>query len=167
MSSPGTSSSTPAPSQSGFSNLSHCLMSRKVDSGLWFTRVLTLFFTLNYFVPLVGDPISSYYKAIMATAATSALRLHQRAPRAQLNRQFLAAVLLEDAAHYLVRRESLERSLKSVFMLIHFQFFCLIFLFCAPVSAVLIPCALFALLHAASFTVTLLDAVTFSVDIFW
>jgi hypothetical protein len=38
----------------------------------------------------------------MANAATSALRLHQRVPSVQLSRQFLAGLLLEDSAHYLV-----------------------------------------------------------------
>ncbi len=53
----------------------------------------------------------------------------------------------------------LDENIKITIVSFEFQFFCLIFLFCAPVTAVLIPCALFALLHAASYTITLLDAV--------
>merc|ERR1712241_1365629 len=70
-----------------------------------------------------GNPYNSYYKALMASAATSALRLHQRLPQVQFNRQFLGLFLSEDAAHYLI--------------------FSMLFLF--------------ALLHFASYSLTLLD----------
>ena len=43
-----------------------------------------------------------YYKALMANAATSALRLHQRLPRVQFTREFLAMLFVEDSAHYLL-----------------------------------------------------------------
>ena len=49
----------------------------------------TLMFTVGYVLPLFGNPYNSYYKALMASAATSALRLHQRLPQVQFNRQFL------------------------------------------------------------------------------
>jgi len=81
--------------------------------------------------------MGSYYKALMANAATSALRLHQRLPQVQLTRQFLSQFLLEDSAHYL--------------------FFSLIFLYAAPITLVLAPVVLFALLHFASYSLTLLD----------
>ena len=80
--------------------------SHKIEMGLWLTRLMTIGFTFNYFFPFFpfsGDPISSYYKALMANAATSALRLHQRVPTVQLSRQFFAGLLLEDSAHYMVR----------------------------------------------------------------
>ena len=38
----------------------------------------------------------------MSNAATSALRLHQRIPRVAFTREFLATLLLEDSAHYLL-----------------------------------------------------------------
>jgi hypothetical protein len=40
-------------------------------------------------------------KALMANAATSALRLHQRLPQVQFTRQFLFQFLLEDSGTYL------------------------------------------------------------------
>ena len=55
-----------------------------------------------------------YYKALMANAATSALRLHQRLPNVQLSREFLGSLFMEDSAHYLM--------------------FSLVFLYCSPIS---------------------------------
>ena len=56
---------------------------------LWATRVATILFTAGYILPVFGNPYSSYYKALMASAATSALRLHQRLPQVQFNTEFL------------------------------------------------------------------------------
>lgn len=77
----------------------------------------------------------------MANAATSALRLHQRLPRIQLTREFLGQLLSEDSCHYL--------------------FFSLIFLYVSPVVLVIFPVALFAVLHSASYSLTLLDVSRF------
>merc|ERR1740124_1605127 len=85
----------------------------------------------------MGNPYNSYYKALMANAATSALRLHQRLPQVQFNRQFLSLFLMEDSAHYL--------------------FFSIIFIFAAPITLVLAPLVLFAVLHFTSYSLTLLD----------
>ena len=49
----------------------------------------------------------------------------------------LGLFLSEDAAHYLI--------------------FCVLFLYAAPITLVLVPVFLFALLHFASYTLTLLD----------
>jgi hypothetical protein len=73
----------------------------------------------------------------MANAATSALRLHQRLPRIQFTKEFLGQLLSEDSCHYL--------------------FFSLIFLYVSPVFLVLFPVTLFAILHSASYSLTLLD----------
>lgn len=43
-----------------------------------------------------------YQRALLANALTSALRLHQRLPRFQLSRTFLAQALQEDSCHYLL-----------------------------------------------------------------
>ncbi|KAF4530089.1 hypothetical protein B566_EDAN001345 [Ephemera danica] len=86
----------------------------KLDVALWFTRIITIFFTFTYFIPFFGNPYSAYYKALMSNAATSALRLHLRMPRVQLSQQFLAQLLLEDSCHYL--------------------FYSLIFLYVSPVT---------------------------------
>ncbi|XP_026473617.1 Krueppel homolog 2 isoform X2 [Ctenocephalides felis] len=109
----------------------------KVDVGLWTIRLLTIIFTIGYIIPIFSSAESSYYKAILANAATSALRLHQRLPRVSISRQFLAQLFLEDSCHYLL--------------------FSLIFLYVSPVLLVLLPIVLFAALHSASYSLTLLD----------
>lgn len=121
----------------GFLVLKAHVLAHKIDVLLWATRVATILFTVGYILPIFGNPYNSYYKALMATAATSALRLHQRLPQVQFNRQFLGLFLSEDAAHYLI--------------------FCVLFLYAAPITLVLVPVFLFALLHFASYTLTLLD----------
>jgi len=121
----------------GWLVLKHHLLTHKIDVALWTTRLATMFFTIGYILPIMGNPYNSYYKALMANAATSALRLHQRLPQVQFNRQFLTLFLMEDSAHYL--------------------FFSIIFLYVAPITLVLAPVVLFALLHSASYSLTLLD----------
>jgi hypothetical protein len=133
---------TAPPQPKGFSNLINHVNTHKIEVGLWTTRVLTIILAVfGYFLPLgiTGDPISSYYKALMASAATSALRLHQRLPRVQFNREFATQLLLEDSAHYL--------------------FFAIIFIYASgPITMALLPALLFAILHSASYSLTLLDA---------
>ncbi|KAG0422371.1 hypothetical protein HPB47_001795, partial [Ixodes persulcatus] len=110
----------------------------KIESLLWFTRMCTVVFTLLYIIPILGaNPYTCYQRALISNAATSALRLHQRMPTIQLSRMFLSQLLIEDSCHYL--------------------FFSLIFLFAQPMTLVLLPVFLFALLHSASFSLTLLD----------
>jgi len=121
----------------GWLVLKHHMLTHKIDVALWLTRLATIIFSLGYILPIMGNPYNSYYKALMASAATSALRLHQRLPHVQLNRQFLAQFLLEDAAHYLI--------------------FSIIFIFAAPITLALAPVVLFAVLHFASYSNTLLD----------
>ncbi|KAG7198464.1 hypothetical protein KM043_005846 [Ampulex compressa] len=113
------------------------VIDNKIKVGLWVTRLFTIIFTIGYIIPIFGNVHNVYYKVLMSSAATSALRLHQRLPRAQLNRQFLELLLSEDSCHYL--------------------FYSLIFLYVAPVALVLTPVFLFALIHLASYSLTLLD----------
>jgi len=128
----------------GLSNLTRHIMADKIGVGLWATRILTIFFAVfGYILPVfgnfMGDPMACYYKTLMASAATSALRLHQRLPRVQLNSEFINVLLSEDSAHYLL--------------------FSLIYLFAsAPITMALMPVLLFAVLHGASYTLNLLDA---------
>ena len=65
------------------------MTSLQIDVLLWLTRVATIIFSVGYILPVFGNPYNSYYKALMASASTSALRLHQRLPQVQFNRQFL------------------------------------------------------------------------------
>jgi len=78
----------------GFSNLVRHMTTDYMGVGLWLTRIITIVLALfGYILPLLGgffgDPIACYYKTLMAAAATSALRLHQRMPRIQLNQEFI------------------------------------------------------------------------------
>lgn len=65
-----------------------------------------------------SQPISGQ-RVLIAGAITSALRLHQRVPSIQMNREFVATLLREDSAHYL---------LYSILML----------MCCQPVSGILL-----------------------------
>lgn len=130
----GPSTTTPR----GFSEVINHISIHKIESLLWFTRMCTVVFTLLYIIPILGaNPYTCYQRALISNAATSALRLHQRMPTIQLSRMFLSQLLIEDSCHYL--------------------FFSLIFLFAQPMTLVLLPVFLFALLHSASFSLTLLD----------
>jgi len=125
------------PRERGWLVFKHHVLTHKIDLALWATRLATMLFAVGYILPIFDNPYNSYYKALMAHAATSALRLHQRLPQVQLTRQFLYQFLLEDSAHYL--------------------FFSLIFLDASPITLVLAPVVLFALLHFASYSLALLD----------
>lgn len=113
------------------------VIANKVDSALWASRVLTVIFAIGYVLPIFGNATGSYYKVLMANAMTSALRLHQRMPRIAFTREYLSMLLTEDSCHYL--------------------FFSLIFLYVAPVLLIPLPVVLFAVLHSASYSLTLLD----------
>ncbi|KYN06932.1 Protein Kr-h2, partial [Cyphomyrmex costatus] len=132
----GSSDSSPQV-EKGWPALKQHIIDNKIKFGLWLTRLFTILFTFGYIIPIFGNPYNIYYKVLMNNAATSALRLHQRIPRVQLTRQFLETLLLEDSCHYL--------------------FYSLIFLYAAPVTLVLTPVFLFALMHMASYSLTLLD----------
>uniref|UniRef100_A0A1B6MTT8 Protein Kr-h2 n=1 Tax=Graphocephala atropunctata TaxID=36148 RepID=A0A1B6MTT8_9HEMI len=132
----GSSDQTQEPLR-GFEALKQHTLAHKVDVALWTTRLLTVFFTLAYFIPVFGNPYNAYYKVLMANAATSALRLHQRLPGVSFNREFLSRLLTEDSCHYL--------------------FYSLIFLYVAPVTFALLPVFLFSMIHFSSYSLTLLD----------
>jgi len=132
----GTTDSNSPPAR-GWAAFTRHISSHKTDVALWCTRLATIIFTLGFMLPLFGNPYQSYYKALMANAATSALRLHQRLPQVHFTMEFFYQFLLEDSAHYL--------------------FFSLIFLYAAPITFVLLPVVLFAVLHTASYSLTLLD----------
>ncbi|XP_055893383.1 transmembrane protein 33-like [Biomphalaria glabrata] len=114
------------------------MMENKVETTLWLTRIFTVVCTVLFIVPIVGDnPYSFYQRALLSAAATSALRLHQRLPNVRFNMDFLRSLLVEDASHYLL--------------------YCIIFLNSYPMTMILIPLFLFALLHACSYTKTILN----------
>ncbi|PBC34317.1 Protein Kr-h2 [Apis cerana cerana] len=132
-----TASSNSVHMEKGWGALRQHIIDNKIKAALWVTRLFTIIFTIGYIIQIFGNPYNIYYKILMNNAATSALRLHQRVPHVQLNRQFLERLFVEDSCHYLL--------------------YSLIFLYTAPVTLVLTPIFLFALMHFASDSLTLLD----------
>lgn len=102
------------------------------------TRVFTVFSSILFLLPIFGgNPYIHYHRALISNAATSALRLHQRLPNFQFSRAFLSTMFAEDSCHYLL--------------------YSIIFLNSYPITMVLVPVFLFALLHACNYTTSLLD----------
>nr|CAG4642005.1 EOG090X0CJA [Eurycercus lamellatus] len=133
----GSSTNSQSSPRVGTNALISHIMQNKVDFALYCTRVLTIVFTFNYLIPILGNGHSMYSKALLANAATSALRLHQRLPRATLSREFFGQLFMEDSAHYLL--------------------YSMTFLYSAPITWVLLPIFLFALLHVSSYSQQLLE----------
>ncbi|KAG0710283.1 Krueppel 2 [Chionoecetes opilio] len=127
------------PQARGLVALKTHVLAHKVETALWATRALTLVFCISYLIPVFGNPYSSYQKVLMSNAATSALRLNQRIPSVQFSREFFAQLLMEDSAHYLL--------------------YSLIFMYTSPMTMVLAPIFLFALLHFASYSLGLIDVI--------
>ena len=81
------------------------IMQDKISFVLWATRMFTIVCTLFFIFPFTGyDPNALYQKALMASAATSALKLHQRMAsiRFQLSKEYLGRLIIEDSFHYLL-----------------------------------------------------------------
>ena len=94
---------------SGVSSLSDTVTSSLTDSNALLSptspflpseQMSEYFALLVYFRPYAAA--NFYQRALLANALTSALRLHQRLPRFQLSRVFLAQALQEDSCHYLL-----------------------------------------------------------------
>lgn len=116
------------------------LMSNKVETTLWGTRMFTVICSIMFLLPFFGgNPYTLYQRALISSAATSALRLHQRLPNFQFSRAFMSTLFAEDSCHYL--------------------FFSIIFLNCNPITMALVPVFLFALLHASTYTKNLLNLI--------
>ncbi|KAA0188538.1 Transmembrane protein 33 [Fasciolopsis buskii] len=122
------------------------LLSSYVNTGLYFARIGTIFSCLAFlFSPFFSgvDPAGIevwYRRALLASAATSALRLHQRLKSLNTSASSLAileALLAEDSFHYLI--------------------YSMVFAFLPPISVCLMPVFLFAVLHVTSFTQVLLN----------
>uniref|UniRef100_A0A3P9IJ76 Transmembrane protein 33 n=1 Tax=Oryzias latipes TaxID=8090 RepID=A0A3P9IJ76_ORYLA len=80
------------------------LMSNKLETAMWLSRLFTIYCSVMFILPVLGPYAAAnfYQRALLANALTSALRLHQRLPRFQLSRAFLAQALQEDSCHYLL-----------------------------------------------------------------
>ncbi|XP_071511004.1 transmembrane protein 33-like [Diadema antillarum] len=134
-------SSSAGGEQSGASKVMTYLMTYKVDAALWASRIGTILCSILYILPLFGHAasLSCYQRALILNGLTSALRLHQRMPPLQFNRVYLAQLLLEDSCHNLL--------------------YSLIFINSYPLTFVLTPVFLFAVLHSSSFTKKLANMV--------
>jgi len=116
------------------------LMQDKVTALLWLTRLFTIITAFMFIFPFFGyDSNTLYQKVLMSSAATSALRLHQRLAGVpfQFNYAYFKTLLAEDSFHYLL--------------------YSLIFLNTHPITIVLMPVCAFALLHFASYTNNVLN----------
>lgn len=114
------------------------MMERKIDSLSWLTRLGTIIFTILSLIPIFGvNPYTSYQRALMSNAATSALRLHQRMPRVQFTREFGAMLLIEDSCHYLL--------------------YSILFIISYPITLSLLPIFMFAILHSISYSLLILS----------
>lgn len=133
---------TSPPQRQGIQVTIDHMMERKIDSLLWLTRLGTIVFTFLSIVPLFGfNPYTSYQRALMSNAATSALRLHQRMPRVQFTREFGALLLIEDSCHYLL--------------------YSILFIVSYPITLSLLPIFMFAILHSISYSLVILTKLGF------
>ncbi|GFU91482.1 transmembrane protein 33 [Trichonephila clavipes] len=127
-----------SPPRQGVQAAVNHMLESKIDSLLWLTRLGTIVFTVFSMIPLFGtNPYTNYQRALMSSAATSALRLHQRMPRIQFTREFGALLLMEDSCHYLL--------------------YSILFIISYPITLSLLPVFLFALLHSVTYSAVLLN----------
>uniref|UniRef100_UPI003AAEEAEA transmembrane protein 33 isoform X1 n=1 Tax=Centroberyx gerrardi TaxID=166262 RepID=UPI003AAEEAEA len=116
------------------------LLSNKLETAMWLSRLFTVYCSVMFILPLLGPHAAAnfYQRALLANALTSALRLHQRLPHFQLSRAFLAQALQEDSCHYLL--------------------YSLILVNSYPITMSIFPVFLFSLLHATTYTKKVLDS---------
>lgn len=129
----------PEPQLNGSGKIVEHIKANKIDVAMWATRMMAIIFAVGYILPIFGTAQSSFNKVLLANAATNALRLHQRLPRFALSKEFIARLFTEDSCHYLM--------------------FSLIFFNVQPTLFILVPIVLFALLHAASYSLKMVDLI--------
>lgn len=108
------------------------MAARKLATSMLVLRIYVLILTVQYVFFATGfnmDPF--YHRVLLANAVVCCMRLHQRVPSFKLNRKNLALMMEEDSAQYLL--------------------YSIAFLTSTPVTIVLMPLVVFALLHACSF----------------
>lgn len=112
----------------------------KIDFVLAITRVLTVLCTISYLIGFPGPANNRYKQALLMTAATSLLRLHQRMPPPpmdQLGWTYFMDLVREDSFHYLI--------------------FPFMFYAGHNLTLALLPCSLYALFNLAVYSITILD----------
>lgn len=84
--------------------LSAYLSANRSDTALLVSRLITLYFSLNFLLPLFGtSQLVAYQRVMMASALTSSVRLYQRlSPNFRFSREQLQIALTEDSCHYLI-----------------------------------------------------------------
>ncbi|XP_068150650.1 Krueppel homolog 2 [Drosophila tropicalis] len=125
--------------QNGTAKLLQHFQTNRIDSALWALRALVIFFAVSYVIPIFTTQQSAFSKVLLANAAISALRLHQRVPAFSFTREFVARLFAEDSWHYMM--------------------YSLIFFNIRPSLLVLIPVVLYSVLHASSYSLKLLDII--------
>lgn len=117
------------------------LLANKLETAMWLSRLFTVYCSVMFILPIMGPyaAMNFYQRALLANALTSALRLHQRLPRFQLSRAFMAQALQEDSCHYLL--------------------YSLILVNSYPITMSIFPIFLFSVLHATTYTTKVLDAI--------
>ncbi|EDV20572.1 expressed hypothetical protein [Trichoplax adhaerens] len=113
------------------------LTQNKLQTCMWISRIVTVWSCIFYILPITGIQLVHYRRAIMCGAITSSIRTYQRSPPFQMSREYLNQLVREDSFHYLL--------------------FCFLFMAHMPITPVLFPVGIFALLHACTFTTTLLN----------
>lgn len=128
----------------GNSSINNCICNWLCFSNIWVSIFATCYLrcksrisTNPHFFSFNRTSQNNFNKVLLANAATSALRLHQRIPSFAFNREFLNRLIMEDSCHYLL--------------------FSLIFFYVSPVFLIVCPVVLFAVLHASSYSLKLLD----------
>lgn len=109
------------------------LMANKYDAIFLFIRLYIVFATFLYIVPIFGMEYSMtcFKRVLLGSACISALRMHQRLPPVTMSKEFIRVLVMEDSFHYLI--------------------YSLLFLFSRPQTMALVPIAVFAVLHSASY----------------
>ncbi|XP_070554430.1 transmembrane protein 33-like [Ptychodera flava] len=135
----GPSGSSSTSQRHGTQAVCDHITAHKIDTALWLSRMFTVMCCIFFIIPIFGPSFTSsaYQRALICNGLTSALRLHQRLPRFQLNREFFGRMLLEDSCHYIL--------------------YSLLFINSYPITLVLTPVLLYALLHACGYTKLLLN----------
>jgi hypothetical protein len=121
-------------------NIMDYVMRDKITALIFLTRLFTVVCTFFFIIPISGYDLNALYsKSLMSSAATSALKLHQRMTGVpfQLNRVYFANLMIEDSFHYLL--------------------YALIFMSNPPITIILMPVTGFAMLHVASYIKTLIN----------
>nr|VZH93648.1 unnamed protein product [Spirometra erinaceieuropaei] len=148
MASSSTAPTASGDQTSGSTSVLHVLRSDWTNTFMYFTRLCTIVSSVCFILaPLIASlgaagPAVWYQRALIANAATSALRLRQRIMQSggqiRFSMESVRTLLAEDSLHYLI--------------------FSMLFVMLPPVTVALVPVFCFALLHSASFTENLLRA---------